>query len=110
MAKTKAGKSVVQASEFNDYSLNEYIKDSLSIPIGVFYKSSNVQAIQDAVNYMKTQRFGSVVVPPNSDYNLLILQSCINKNKQVVVNVTYYNYRPPINSESRPYTSEMGGR
>lgn len=106
MAKTKAGKSVVQASEFNDYSLNEYIKDSLSIPIGVFYKSSNVQAIQDAVNYMKTQRFGSVIVPPNNEYNLLILQSCINKNKQVVVNVTYYNYRPPINSETRPYTSE----
>lgn len=104
--KTKAGKSVVQASDFNDYSLDQYIDDSISIPIGVFYKSSTVQAIGDAVEYLKTKRFGTVVVPPTDQVNTLLLQATINRNKQVVVNFIYYNYKFPVNNESRPHTSE----
>ena len=106
MAKTRVGKLNVQASDFNNYSLDDYLRDSEYIPINVFKKTDTAQAIRDGIQYITTAKFGTLVVPPIDNNKPLLISANIDSNGLVKINYTYQNYRFPVNSETRPYTND----
>lgn len=88
-------------------TLEDYLRTSRVLPIGVFYKNSLSQAIKDAIKYMTANKQGSVYIPAQiKGENPIQLVASVNKTGKFQINYITYGYRYPINSESRPLTED----
>lgn len=88
-------------------TLEDYLRTSQVLPIGVFYKDSLSQSVKDAIKYITAQRQGSVFIPAQSESdNPTQIISAINKAGKLQINYITYGYRYPINDEARPLTDD----
>lgn len=92
----------------NKSTLEDYLKTSETLPIGVFYKTSLSQAISDALAYLRAERQGSVYIPAQSadSEKPTQLVTSVNRAGELQINYITSNYRYPINSEKRPFTND----
>lgn len=68
------------------YYLDDYLDDTLLIPVGKF-SEDRVTAIAKAIEYLKTVKHGSVIIPPESDsYYPSYLAYRLGMNQHDVVN------------------------
>lgn len=82
-------------------SLNELLSMG-HLPISMFGIPSK-HSIDLAINYLIEHGGGSVKIPERDSINTLIINVIKNKNRESKSQFIYYNYRPPIGEEERPY-------
>lgn len=88
-------------------TLDDYIRTSEVLPLGVFFKSSLLQAIRDAISYLKLKKQGSVFIPSElTGVQPLQLVSSIDKYNNLKINYITNSYRYPLGNESRPITED----
>lgn len=91
-------------------TLKDLIHNNKVIPLSVFFKTNNKQAIEDAIKYLKEKKYGSVFIPPEDNIqNDLIINVVKDKKNLFKINYVTSSYRHPINNEKRPYTNEDWG-
>lgn len=84
-------------------SLEELLLSTGQIPISMFGEPSKA-SIESAIYYLKESGGGSVRVPVHNNINNLVVNVVRDKEGELQVQYIYYNYRPPIGTEERPYT------
>jgi hypothetical protein len=99
-------------------TLENLLLNSESIPIEM-WGNANALNIERAIEYLKSVGGGSIKVPANEEYNLLIIRVMWGRNRHIVtpdmiVRYEYMNWRPPNNmkdennnviGEYRPYST-----
>ena len=99
--------------------LDEVILASESVPINI-WGDSTAANIRRAINYLKSVGGGSIKVPANEEYNLLVIKVLYGRDRlmgsSMLVKYEYSDWRPPntivgedgvtVLGEYRPYTSE----
>jgi len=102
-------------------TLDKILKEADSIPI-TLWGEPTVENVNKAINYLKSIGGGSVKIPANADYNLLVIKVLWGKKEaeypetsEMLVRYEYNDWRPPINKkdeddvtigEYRPYTNK----
>lgn len=88
-------------------SFQDIIEQYQSIPITAFDSANGlVAAVHRAIEFLRNQKCGSVYINESGGFKEVILNSRLNKDGFNVINFSTYNYRYPINNESRPYTKD----
>lgn len=99
-------------------SLESLLLHSESIPIEMFGDPTQI-TIQRAITYLKSVGGGSIRIPANETYNLLIIRVVWGRDRlsstDMITHYEYMNWRPPNNlrdssnnttGEYRPYSTE----
>ena len=100
-------------------SLENILLHSESVPIEMWGKSTSTN-VEKAIDYLKSVGGGSLKVPANDKYNMLVVRVMWGKNRNIqtpdmVVRYEYSNWRPPntvkdsennVVGEYRPYTND----